>query len=228
MLAKKMLGRRFGKSWVPWHRNSACFTLSTQTQARHACIPGYPRGFACRSFMFRASSLAVNTVSCADLSNRDKLSRGQRLLSSSSVIEQVTDEHTFDCLLRERELKMHRHPLGPVGRISKLGKRVLSAGGHHTNKEFKILDLDSHPADSSLKLAKEFPRGSLDFIGVSEENVKSVSHQVDDMELSNVKTNQSDVCDLKQYPDRSIDLVVSCYGLQHHRHPKLMFDEIHR
>ncbi len=151
-----------------------------------------------------------------------------RLLSTSAhePSEHFLDEHQNDLLLHERELQMHRHSLGPVSKMTKLSSKALR--GKEMKTGIKILDLDSQPADSAFKLAEEYPEISVHCLSISEENAKTMAKKATESKLLNISTGHSTSNNLEQFPDASLDLVISCYGLQKHSHPKTIMDEVHR
>jgi hypothetical protein len=162
------------------------------------------------------------------LTNRDILQSlssssplGQRMqtrkLSVESKETDVSDEESYNCILRRREKDMLRHPAGPVARMTKLSRDAVK-GGHTYNilvgHELDIVDLESSPPDLIFSLARDFPNASLKAMSTCARDMQSVADDALELHLPNIMVELSKTFDLTSLDDASIDLVTSCFSLQ--------------
>jgi ubiquinone/menaquinone biosynthesis C-methylase UbiE len=141
----------------------------------------------------------------------------------------VTDEDVCDSILHERELELYRHYLGPIRTIVETAKDTIEGHIHHkTEHDIKVLDIASQPIDPSVSLVKEIPNVVVKAIGDSAAQLKLVADRISGENLPNLSTELSDLINLSEFEDSSIDLVTSCYGLQSSPDPAKLISEIHR
>eukprot|EP00557_Chaetoceros_sp_GSL56_P008905 CAMPEP_0176506114 /NCGR_PEP_ID=MMETSP0200_2-20121128/16860_1 /TAXON_ID=947934 /ORGANISM="Chaetoceros sp., Strain GSL56" /LENGTH=665 /DNA_ID=CAMNT_0017905723 /DNA_START=41 /DNA_END=2039 /DNA_ORIENTATION=+ len=162
----------------------------------------------------------------AGLQNRDVLLSlsspfGQRIqtrkLSVESKETDVSDEESYNCILRKREMEMHRHPAGPVARMTKLSRDALKGGQAYdgiVSRDIDIIDLESSPPDLIFSLARDFSNASLKAMNTCSRDVQSVADGALDLHLPNVMVELSKTFDLSSLGDNSVDLVTSCFSLQ--------------
>lgn len=152
----------------------------------------------------------------------------------------LTDVDSSDCILRERELEMLRHPAGPIKRMDTLSKDALKGYTHDKLRhEVKILDLESKPADLSFALAKDFPSADLHSLNTPPEATILMANGAPKSHLPNISTHlskpnisthlsKSEMFDFLDIDDNTYDLVTSCFGLQNSIYPQKNIQEIHR
>jgi Methylase involved in ubiquinone/menaquinone biosynthesis len=141
-----------------------------------------------------------------------------RTLSVESKETAVSDEESYNCILRRRENDMHRHPAGPVARMTKLSRDAVKGGhtdeGLVRSRDLDIVDLESSPPDLIYSLARDFPNASVKSLSTSSREMQSVADDALDLHLPNVMVELSQSFDLADLEDNSIDLITSCFSLQ--------------
>jgi hypothetical protein len=114
---------------------------------------------------------------------------------------------------------MHRHPAGPVARVTKLSRDAVRRGykndeGQIIDRELHIVDLESCPPDLIFSLAKDFPNSSLKSLNTCAARMQSVADGALESHLPNILVELSKTFDLTSLEDNSLDLVTSCFSLQ--------------
>lgn len=129
----------------------------------------------------------------------------------------VSDEESYNCILRQHELDMHRHPAGPVARMTKLSRDAVKKGQPVEGLvkcELEILDLESRPPDLLYSLARDFPSANLKYLSTCPWGMKLVADDALDLHLPNISVESSKAFDLSHFGDNSLDLVTSSFSLQ--------------
>lgn len=137
-----------------------------------------------------------------------------RTLSVESKETDVSDEESYNCILRRRENDMHRHPAGPVARMTKLSRDAVKGGGLVKSRDLDIVDLESSPPDLIFSLARDFPNASVKSLSTSSREMQSVADDALNLRLPNIMVELSPSFDLTDLEDNSIDLITSCFSLQ--------------
>lgn len=114
----------------------------------------------------------------------------------------------------------HSHSRGPWAAIlSRVAALRLPAGAH-------VLDLASGHGEPALTLARALPSLRITSTDVSADMVAAAGRRLGG--LPNVDLRVADMCDLRAFPDDSVDCVVSCYGLMFAPDKAQALAEVHR